>query len=72
MKTITFIVDDMTCASCAMHLQELEDELEGIISVDASYIHQKMVVKYNEGILTEEQIIAAIKDKGYRSQVLHP
>lgn len=72
MTTITFMVDDMTCASCAMRLQELEDELEGVISVDASYIHQKMVVKFDDTILTEEQIIAAIKVKGYRSQVFKP
>jgi copper chaperone CopZ len=61
----TFKVPDMTCSNCAMKLESLEDELEGVKQVDASYHKLQMVIEYDETKLTEEQIIAAVTKKGY-------
>lgn len=61
----TFKVEDMTCANCAMKLESLEDELEGVKEINASYRRLEMVVEYDESKLTEEQIIEAVKKKGY-------
>ena len=65
MITQTFSVTDMHCVNCAMRLQELEDDLPGVVSVDASYTLQKMVVKYDETRVSESQLIAAVKERGY-------
>jgi len=48
-----------------MRLEALEDELQGITSVDASYHKQQMVVDFNPEIITESEIKAAIARKGY-------
>lgn len=61
----TFKVPDMTCSNCAMKLESLEDELEGVKQVDASYHKLQMVIEYDESKLTEEQIILAVTKKGY-------
>lgn len=61
----TFKVEDMTCSACAMKLESLEDTLDGVKEINASYHKLQMVVEYNEAKLTEEQIIAAVKKKGY-------
>ncbi len=61
----TFKIPDMTCSNCAMKLESLEDDLEGVKRVDASYHKLQMVVEYDETKLTEEQIIAAVEKKGY-------
>ncbi|MBM3125135.1 MAG: heavy-metal-associated domain-containing protein [Chloroflexi bacterium] len=60
-----FNIPDMTCSNCAMKLESLEDVLEGVKLIEASYHRLQMVVEYDEHILTEEQIIAAVKKKGY-------
>ena len=65
MQTVTFRVEDMTCVNCAMRLQGLEDELPGVVSVDASYTKQKMVVKFDETKVTPQEIISAARDLGY-------
>ena len=65
MQTITFRVEDMTCVNCAMRLQGLEDELPGVVSVDASYTKQKMVVKFDETRVNVQQIVSAAKNLGY-------
>jgi len=61
----TFSIPDMTCSNCAMKLESLEDVLEGVKQIDASYHKLQMVIEYDETQLTEDQIIAAVKKKGY-------
>ena len=63
----TFKVPDMSCSNCAMKLESLEDTLDGVKEVNASYHRLEMVVVYDETRLTDEQIIAAVKKKGYQA-----
>jgi copper chaperone CopZ len=61
----TFKIPDMTCSNCAMKLESLEDVLEGVKEINASYHKLNMVIEYDESKLTDDQIIAAVKKKGY-------
>jgi copper chaperone CopZ len=53
-----------------MHLQALEDELPGVLEVDASYQKMQMAVKFDENQVTVDQIIAATKALGYTARGL--
>lgn len=55
----------MSCSNCAMKLESLEDSLKGVKAINASYHKLTMVIEYDESKLTEEQIVAAVKKKGY-------
>ena len=61
----TFTVSDMTCTNCAMKLESLEDTLECVKEINASYHKLEMVIEYDESKLTDEQIVNAVKKKGY-------
>ena len=63
----TFRVPDMSCTNCAMKLESLEDILDGVKEINASYHKLQMTVEYDESKLTDEQIIAAVKKKGYQA-----
>ena len=63
----TFKVPDMSCTNCAMKLESLEDTLEGVKEINASYHKLEMVIIYDETRLTDEQIVAAVKKKGYQA-----
>jgi copper chaperone CopZ len=63
----TFKIPDMTCSACAMKLESLEDTLNGVKEINASYHKLEMVIEYDESQLTEEQIVAAVKKKGYQA-----
>ena len=65
----TFRVEDMTCSNCAMKLESLEDTLDGVKEINASYHRLEMVVEYDESRLTAEQIVAAVRKKGYTASV---
>jgi copper chaperone CopZ len=61
----TFRVPDMHCSNCVMHVESIEDDLPGIRQVSASYHKLKMVVEYDETKVTDEQIVEAVRKKGY-------
>lgn len=61
----TFKISDMTCSNCVMKLESLEDVLDGVKEINASYHKLEMIIEYDESKLTEEQIITAVKKKGY-------
>ncbi|HEX9331984.1 MAG TPA: cation transporter [Anaerolineales bacterium] len=63
----TFKIPDMSCTNCAMKLEALEDSLDGVKEINASYHKLQMVIVYDETKLTDEQIIAAVKKKGYQA-----
>jgi len=69
MKTIQFKVTDMHCVNCAMRLQELEETLPGVKSVDASYRKAKMTVVYDETTVNIEKIISAVSESGYTARL---
>ena len=62
-----FKVPDMSCTNCAMKLESLEDTLDGVKEINASYHKLQMIIEYDETKLTDEQIIAAVKKKGYQA-----
>ena len=63
----TFNVPDMHCTNCSMKLESLEDELVGVKEINASYHKQQMIVEFDETIVSEDQIIAAARKKGYQA-----
>lgn len=50
-----------------MKLESLEDTLDGVKEINASYHKLQMTVEYDETRLTLEQIVAAVKKKGYQA-----
>ena len=61
----TFSVPDMHCSNCSIKLESIEDILDGIKEINASYHKQQMIVEFDESKVSEAQIIAAAKKKGY-------
>ncbi len=48
-----------------MKIESLEDDLDGVKEVNASYHKLEMVIEYDDAKLTTEEIVAAVKKKGY-------
>jgi len=66
----TFRVEDMSCANCAMRIESIEDELPGIRQISASYHKLRMTVEYDETKVTENQIVEAVREKGYTARLI--
>jgi copper chaperone CopZ len=50
-----------------MEVESIEDDLPGIKQVSASYQKGQMVVEFDETRVSEAQIIAAVKARGYQA-----
>ena len=64
----TYSVPDMHCTNCAMRIESVEDDLPGIKEISASYHKLQMTVEFDEGKVTEQEIIAAVQKKGYHPE----
>lgn len=58
-------VPEMHCPTCNMILEGLEDSLDGIKRISASYHKMQMQVIFDETVLSEETLIAEAKKLGY-------
>jgi len=66
MKTVQFIVQDMTCSQCVIALESIEDILDGVERAEASLRRQMLKVEFDETKTSIEQIIAVVAHKGYK------
>jgi len=66
---LTFRVIGMHCSSCVMRIEGIEDELDGVKRINASYQKGQMQVEFDDSKVTVEQIIEAVKKKGYEASL---
>lgn len=59
----------MQCPNCALRIESIEDDLPGIRQVSASYQKGQMVVEFDETIVSDSEIIAAVKKVGYTAKI---
>ena len=64
---IVLKITGMECPNCAMILESIEDNLRGVIRVEASYRKAQLTVEYDPTQLTEETIKQAVKRLGYEA-----
>ncbi len=63
-----FRVFDMHCPNCAMKIEALEDDLPGVKQIVASYKKGEMVIEFDESLLSEAEILAAVRRVGYSAE----
>jgi copper chaperone CopZ len=51
-----------------MKLEGIEDDLPGILKIKASYYKQSLEIEYDEGQVSEAQILQAVTRLGYSHQ----
>lgn len=67
LKTVSFSVEGMSCASCASRVKRTLKALDGVIGVDVSLEERRARVQYIEEKVSAESIAAAIRDLGYKT-----
>ena len=65
-QKITLTIEGMECPNCSMILEMIEDKLEGVLMVEASYKKALMKVEFDEKLVTITRIKEEIQRLGYR------
>lgn len=68
-SVITLNIIGMHCTSCAMNIDFILEDLEGVKDSRTDYARQKSRVTYYEDKVTPKQMIHAIFKLGYRAVV---
>ena len=65
-QKITLKIEGMECPNCSMILESLEDKLEGLLLIEASYHKGQMKVEFDETKVTISRIKAEVQRLGYQ------
>ncbi|MDD3364560.1 MAG: heavy metal translocating P-type ATPase [Syntrophomonas sp.] len=63
-----FKVGGMTCANCALTIEKGVGKMKGVKSAAVNFASEKLILELDPSIVSEEEILARIKDLGYRAQ----
>lgn len=68
----TIEISGMSCAGCAVNVEQALKRLPGVRFVEASYEKGQAVVEYDPAKVSPEQLKAAIDEIGYKAGVVRP
>ncbi len=69
MKSQKFNIEGMTCSSCSAHVERVVSKLNGVQSVNVNLLSNNMIVKYDEKIIDNSNIIDSVIDAGYNATI---
>ncbi len=61
-------VNGMTCANCALTIEKGLGKMEGVKSAAVNFASEKLTLEIEPGEISDAEIMAKIKDLGYRAQ----
>lgn len=60
-------IEGMTCSACQSHVAHAVNKLDGIVSCNVNLLANSMEVDFNEQIVNDEKIKAAVDKAGYKA-----
>src|SRR3989338_203367 len=66
MKTITFTIVGMHCASCAVRNEESLKKVNGVANASVNFGTHSATVEFDESLATEQALFGAIIKNGYK------
>ncbi|MDE6924813.1 MAG: heavy metal translocating P-type ATPase [Acetatifactor sp.] len=63
-------ISGMTCSACSSHVEKAVNKLAGVERASVNLLTETMEVSYDEGRLTEDDIIAAVEKAGYGASLI--
>ena len=67
MEKIEVKIDGMHCGSCAVGIQMLTSQMDGVKSAEVDYEKKAGVFEFDPAKVTKEQIIKGIEELGYKA-----
>ena len=71
-KEEVFVIDGMTCAACAVTVENAVNKIDNVDSAVVNLTTEKMTVRYNSDLVSDKEIEKAVVDAGYGASVFDP
>ncbi|HRP10354.1 MAG: heavy-metal-associated domain-containing protein [Proteobacteria bacterium] len=72
LRTASFAVDNMTCATCPITVRTAMSRVDGVRSVSVDFASKRATVTYDPARATTEAIAAASTNAGYPAHLVTP
>lgn len=69
-QTVTFVIDNMTCALCPVTVKRAMEGVEGVHTVTIDFIARTATVLFDSAATSAAAIAAASANAGYPARVL--
>lgn len=69
MKTVEYNVSGMTCTGCAGSVRRVISKNKGVDDVIVEHNQNKVIVTYDEKLVTDELVISQITRLGFKAAV---
>jgi len=70
-KTVTLVVENMTCAACPITVRKALQKVPGVATASADYTTKTATVTFDPAKTGVEALIKATTDAGYPSRLKH-
>jgi len=67
---IAFLIEDITCTGCAMDMENILLDLNGVEAASLNYADGVFTIQYNSGEIEAETIIKKVENLGFNSKLL--
>jgi copper chaperone CopZ len=66
---IRFLVEDITCAGCAMDMENILLGLNGVDEATLNYADGEFIIQYDPGVVKEKTIIKKVENLGFNTKL---
>jgi periplasmic mercuric ion binding protein len=70
-RSVTYAVENMTCATCPLTIKTAIKRLDGVKSVDVDFDKKTATVVFDDEKVTESTIANASRDAGFPAKAVH-
>ncbi|QOR35283.1 copper-translocating P-type ATPase [Clostridium sp. 'deep sea'] len=65
-----YLVEGMSCSACSAAVERITKKMQGVESSSVNLTTNKLFIKYNDEIVTKEQIFSKIEKAGYSPKLI--
>ena len=66
---IKFLVEGITCTGCAMDMENIMLDMDGVEEATVNYSDGVFVIQYDPGEIEEKSIIKKVKTLGFKTKL---
>ena len=70
MEKINLDISGMHCGACAMGIEMLVSNMDGVKSISVDYNSKKGVLEFDAGKISKDQIFKSMEEIGYKASIL--
>ena len=67
---IQFLIEDIACPGCAMDMENILLDINGVEEALLSYADGRFTIQYNPGIIEAKTIIKKVENLGLKTKLL--